>query len=255
MQHILVRLGWMQFHGEEIPGIPIEANGFCFVHDRKADAILQDIVNTPHAFVLGCIMDRQIDAERAWMIPIRVFDNYGTTDINALAKISEQEYIDLFVKNKYHRFNETMAKYFYAAIQRIVNVYHGNASQIWANNPSSADVVSRFQAFKGAGPKICTMATNILFRKLHVQMSDTRSIDISPDIQVCRVFSRMGLVESERDIQGVINVARQLSPDYPGVMDYVTWRIGRDYCHPTNPQCNKCPVATECPFAINSQHN
>ena len=46
--------------------------------------------------------------------------------------------------------------------------------------------------FRGAGPKIATMAANLLARHLKVPFSDYYSIDISVDVQVRRVLSRLG---------------------------------------------------------------
>ena len=34
-----------------------------------ADELMLDLENTPHAFVLGCVMDLGIQAEKAWIIP------------------------------------------------------------------------------------------------------------------------------------------------------------------------------------------
>ena len=37
-----------------------------FTKNPEVDALLNDLTNSPHAFVLACVMDRQIKAERAW---------------------------------------------------------------------------------------------------------------------------------------------------------------------------------------------
>jgi len=39
-----------------------------FTPDQKANDLLNKLEEFPHAFVLACIMDRQITAERAWII-------------------------------------------------------------------------------------------------------------------------------------------------------------------------------------------
>lgn len=73
---------------------------------------LNDIGKYPHAFVLACLTDKQMKAERAWKIPCKVYDELGNFDINYLAELPETTYIDLFLKNKYHRFNEVETKIF-----------------------------------------------------------------------------------------------------------------------------------------------
>lgn len=153
--------------------------------------VLSKIGNMPHLFVLGCIMDRQIPAERAWAIPEKVFKYFNCDTIPELAKISEQDYINCFVKEKLHRFNEIEGQCFYEAVQRIHDQYKDNAANIWQNNASAADVIERFKEFKGCGDKIATMATNILQRDLGVKFSDYSAIDVSPDVHVCRVLYKL----------------------------------------------------------------
>jgi len=59
-----------------------EAMSVYFVDDKKTNDLLNDIENNPHVYVLACLMDRQIKAQKAWAIPQRVFDILGTHEID-----------------------------------------------------------------------------------------------------------------------------------------------------------------------------
>lgn len=52
----------------EIKGIDI---------DPPAAALVQDLDAHPHAFVLGCVADRQVPADRAWELPWRLSQRVG----------------------------------------------------------------------------------------------------------------------------------------------------------------------------------
>ena len=209
--------------------------------------VLSKIGNMPHLFVLGCIMDRQIPAERAWAIPEKVFKYFNCDTIPELAKISEQDYINCFVKEKLHRFNEIEGQCFYEAVQRIHDQYKDNAANIWQNNASAADVIERFKEFKGCGDKIATMATNILQRDLGVKFSDYSAIDVSPDVHVCRVLYRLGLTSSIDDTKLAMEAARKINPAFPGIIDLACWKWGREICNPSKPNCKDCPLDSVCP--------
>lgn len=190
-------------------------------------------------------MDRQIKAKRAWLIPQKIFDVFGTHDFKRLTEKEEKDFIDIFQRKNLHRFNNDMAKVFYDGIQRIKNRYDGDASKIWKNNPSSALVVYRFLEFKGCGIKIATMAANILARQYKIPFADYYSINISPDVHVKRVMKRMGYVDNDSP-EIIIYKARQLYPEFPGIIDFSCWEIGRKYCTPTNPDCKNCIVSKSC---------
>lgn len=222
-EHLLVKLGRERFH--QAADGPVH-----FVDDVEANNLLNDLEHNPHAFVLACCMDRQTKAERAWVIPYKINEILGDFSIETLASVSRQEYQDIFEKESLHRFNEIMSGIFYEAAHRIQDVYDGDASKIWADKPSSATVVYRFLEFRGVGVKIATMAANMLARQLKVPFSDYYSIDISPDTHVKRVMGRMGLVGSNPDNEMIICKVRKLSPEFPGVIDFSLWEIGRTRC-------------------------
>lgn len=218
-----------------------------------ADQLLNDLERHPHAFVLACVMDRQIKAERAWLIPHRISEKLGGFSMDVLAKLSQKEVFRLMSKPEpLHRFAETMSRLFHAAVQRISKEYAGDASRIWADQPSSAHVVYRFLQFDGVGPKIATMATNILARDFKVPFSDFYSIDISADVHVRRVFGRLGLCPPDATIEQLVYKARALHPEFPGIMDFPSWEIGRSWCKPQNPVCSACYMRDLCPSAADA---
>ena len=222
--------------GTSIPGLTDEEN-----------RLVNDIDHYPHAFVLACCMDRQISSDRAWRIPCVVKNLCKEFTIEELASLPPEWYRQVFEENSLHRFNEIMADTFYDAVLRIRDEYGGDASRIWANRPSSAAVVYRFLQFKGVGVKIATMAANILAREFGVPFSDYYSIDASPDVHLIRVFRRTGLVRGAASRDEVIYKAREICPEFPGIVDGACWRIGREHCHPSNPDCAHCPVKENCP--------
>lgn len=216
-----------------------------FTNMDHIDKQLRDIKHKPYLFVLACVMDRQVKAELAWSIPYKVCEHFNADTFKKLQSISKDEIVRFFKENNIHRFDETMGQYFFDAVQRIATHYNGDASLIWANKPSSATVVYRFLCFKGVGIKIATMAANLLTKYFKVEFSDMSAIDVSPDVQVSRILYRLGLTES-KDITAAIYKAKELNPSFPGLIDSVCWEYGRNFCHPTQPECTKCPFNKVC---------
>ena len=239
MSSLLVQIGKERFAKETSQIVH-------FVDDDNANSILNDIENYPHAYVLACLMDRQIKAERAWVIPFEIYKEIGSFNFDELEKLDLIDFKEIFNRKKLHRFNNTMADIFHRALIDIRQKYNGNASKIWTNNPSSAAVVYRFLEFKGSGVKISTMAVNILARQFRVPFSDNYSIDISPDVHIIRVMKRMGFVPKNANNDMVIYKARELNPEFPGIIDFSCWEIGRKWCRPKNPICSECIVENDC---------
>ena len=221
-----------------------------FTKEAQADALLNDLDNHPHAFVLACVMNRQIKVERAWLIPDRISQKIGGFSMEKLNALSREDVHRLMREPALlHRFAGTMADHFYSAVQRIKNNYADDAARIWAGEPPSAEVVYRFLEFDGVGPKIASMAANILAREFKILFSDYYSIDISADVHVLRVFSRLGLCAADATVEQVIYKARALYPEFPGMMDFPCWEIGRNWCKSRNPVCSDCYMKDLCPTA------
>ncbi len=239
-EHILVKIGKERFNDTK-------DNVVNLVDNQDDNDFLNDLKNYPHAYVLACCMDRQTSSERAWMIPIKIKNILGSFEMDTLVSKTLEDYRKTFLDNNLHRFNETMAEVFYKAVQRIHTVYKDDASQIWKGSPSSATVVYRFLEFDGVGIKIATMAADILARQFKIPFSDYYSIDVSPDIHVRRVMYRLGLIDQNVTNEMIIYKAREMYPEFPGIIDFSLWEIGRTWCRPKDPDCKNCIVSSECP--------
>ena len=62
-----------------------------FTKVQEADVLLNDLTNHPHAFVLACVMDRQVKAEKAWLIPYLISEKIGEFSIGKLNSFTEFE--------------------------------------------------------------------------------------------------------------------------------------------------------------------
>ena len=77
MSSLLVKIGKERFAKETSQLVH-------FVDDDNANSLLNDIENYPHAYVLACLMDRQIKAERAWVIPFEIYKEIGSFNFDEL---------------------------------------------------------------------------------------------------------------------------------------------------------------------------
>jgi len=227
---------------EELWAMPFEP--VKFTKDPNANTFLNAIDKYPHGFVLGCLMDRQITAEVAWLMPYKVSQHVGGFGFDRFRNVS---ILDL--QNLIRHRAQNMPQYFHEAIQLIDNVYDGDASHIWKGSPSSATIVKRFLEFPGAGPKIASMGANILVRDFKIPVQDKYSIDISVDRHIRRVFERLGLVRDQASNEEIIYTARELNPIYPGIFDIATWDIGKLWCKANKPNCTACHMFDCCPTA------
>ncbi len=114
-----------------------------FTGVRAADDLLNDLDRHPHAFVIGCLMDRQIPAESAWLIPYRISEKLDGFSMETLCQLSRADVNRLMTQPEpLHRFVDKMSGFFQAAVQRISEHYAGDAARIWEGRTSSPTVAS-----------------------------------------------------------------------------------------------------------------
>jgi len=195
---------------------------------KEADDLYYDLEKNGHLFVLGCVMDLQIKAERAWKIPYLILKELGGFDFKRLLNLTLEDIRKKFLDKKFHRFNEVMAKRFYLAIKKIHDEYENDASKIWRESSSAAEVIRKFLEFEGVGQKIASMATNILVREYKIHLTDLSAIDVSTDTHVMRMMKKLGFTPENASREYVIFRARELYPKYPGILDIGLFQMGRE---------------------------
>lgn len=223
-------------------------NGPNFNVSPEASKLLTDLEKYPHLFLLACISNRRIPAEKAWNVPYNLSQFTKKLDINSLSKFESTDWLK-FTKSIGHRLPATMAKSFELAIKKIQTDYDGNAADIWNDKPSSAVIIKRLREFNGVGQKIAAMTAQILKRGFGIEYADRTNLDLAIDVHTKRVMKRLGLVTETATKKEILSKAREMNPDFPGIFDLPLWNIGRDFCHETKPKCKKCQLKKLCTFA------
>jgi len=222
------------------------AQGETLSKDPRADAFVKD---NPFAFLLAVIFDQMMDAERAWKAPYELKKRLGHLDPTRM--VADPRAVAAAIKKPpaLHRFVNDVSRRVVAAAHRVLTQYGGRAEAIWEDKPSAKQLQARFDEFDGIAQKKAAMAVEILERLLRVSVLQMEGSDIAYDRHVRRVFLRSGLALYD-DPDHMIGVARQLNAGRPGAIDYPAWRIGKEWCRPSEPACDDCPLREPCPKLI-----
>jgi hypothetical protein len=121
IRHRLVTRGKALF---DAPPLLVE-----FTREPGANVLLNDLERHPHAFVLGCVMDQQIRAERAWLIPYRIgqklvqkgLDGFSMDVLRALSRDDVQHLMSQ--PQPLHRFADRMGEHFRSAAPNFRSVW------------------------------------------------------------------------------------------------------------------------------------
>jgi endonuclease III len=145
-----------------------------------------------------------------------------------------------------HRYVNNVPSWIVLAARRVLDEYGGDAERIWNDQPTAEELRRRLERFQGIGQKKAAMAVEILERQRGVGITQLEGSDIAFDVHVRRVFLRTGMAERD-DERHMVQRARALNAARPGALDYPAWWIGHEWCRPTEPLCDACPIENVCP--------
>lgn len=215
-----------------------------FTDDQETNALN---ATNPFAFLLAAAIDRGALAENVWKTPLWLKRQLGHLDPAHIAAMSVDEIEEhLRALPKQPRYPHLAARTMHDCATQVCERWHGDAANIWRTQ-DARDISARLEAIFGVGPGISHMILNILYTdgKLSLPLEELKRVDGKSDVQVVRVFYRSGLTAQATE-RATIKAARDVHPAYPGELDQPAWQIGREFCHPANPDCAHCPLTAVC---------
>ena len=214
-----------------------------FTEDPKANEF---VLSDSNAFLFGVILNQWTKSERAWAAPFFLSQRLNGLDPKMVSQL-ETAYLSEIISAppSLHRIPTRVAEFLIQTSKTLVDKYSGDASNIWNDRPSSKELAKRLTEMHGIGQKKASMAMNILIKQLKLLITNPENIDVAYDIHIRRVFFRTGLVKEDLP-SAIIESARQLSPSFPAALDFPAWSIGRDWCFPSSPDCENCPLTLVC---------
>jgi uncharacterized HhH-GPD family protein len=175
-----VPAGWVAFVREAdlrpvpSPASAASAGQSAQTHDPAAEWLVQ---HDAFAFLLGVLFDHGIPAERAWRAPWLLQQRLGHLDPARLAADPESVAAAVATPPGLHRYHSTMAAWVVSAAAIVVDRYAGDASAMWADGATTAEVTERMTSLPGIGPTKAARAVALLQSYLGVPMSSELAAD------------------------------------------------------------------------------
>ena len=140
---------------------------FEIAQDPAADKVLDD---SPFALLVGMMLDQQYPMEHAFRGPAKVLERFGTVEPAAIAAADPEEFKALCsTPPAIHRFPGSMAARLQELARIVTDEYDGDASRIWTEATSGADLMKRLQALPGFGKQKAQIFTALVAKQLGVR--------------------------------------------------------------------------------------
>ncbi len=200
-------------------------------------------------FFLGAILDYHMQAEQVWQ-QTRKFAEQMLDDPDDLwefiTSFSEEAWKSKKKEFALHFLNDAHMRAWHIG-KDLVQYYEGDARKIWQGQ-EPASVHKRLQKLgkRGAGANISNMIVGALL--------DTGQIegigDVKADTHVRRVLGRVfnGKAFKANQSAQVVELARNIYPENPWLLDQPLYFLGADACYHKEPDCEYCYLRDECLF-------
>lgn len=204
-------------------------------------------------FFVGVMLDRIVKTSVAWNSGKLIVKEYGggKTDFWKIIRTINRDELHEFMKSgdggkALHRYHGKMTDNLKRAAGLMLEKYDGDPRKIWQVEKDNIEKIKRrFKEFHGIEEQLASMAVMILVRD-YKELGGKKSFPFlvpKEDVHTKKVFRRTGLIEGR---QTVVEVAKELNPDFPAILDEPAWIIGREYCFKNNPNCKECPITGVC---------
>jgi uncharacterized HhH-GPD family protein len=121
-----------------------------FTGDDEADELL---ASEPLALLIGFVLDQQVSVQKAFSGPLEIKRRIGSLDAAEIAGMDPGELDRAFrEKPALHRYPGTMAERTQALCAAIASEYGGDASRVWEEAETGADLERRLLDLPGIGP-------------------------------------------------------------------------------------------------------
>ena len=140
-----------------------------FTGDDEADALLAE---EPMALLVGFVLDQQVPVQKAFTGPLELKRRFGTLEAVKIAEADPGELDRIFrEKPALHRYPGTMAERTQDLAGAIASEYGGDASRVWSEAESGADLERRLLDLPGIGPMKARSLIAILVKRFGVRPS------------------------------------------------------------------------------------
>ena len=138
-----------------------------FTGNDEADQLLED---DPNALLIGFVLDQQVPLQKAFSGPFELRRRIGTLDVAKIAAM-DPGILEAAFKERpaLHRFPGNMARRTQDLAAAIARDYGGDASRIWREAESGADLEQRLLSLPGIGEMKAKTLIGIIGKRFGVK--------------------------------------------------------------------------------------
>ncbi|MFI1577470.1 HhH-GPD-type base excision DNA repair protein [Embleya sp. NPDC020630] len=173
------------------------------VHLAQQDEADELLGRSALAALTGMLLDQQIPMEWAFTGPYTITQRLGATDLDAheIAAYDPDAFTALFVeKPAVHRYPGSMAHRVQQLCQYLVEHYDGDASAVWADAKTGAELLKRLQELPGFGKQKAQIFLALLGKQYGVTPKGWR--------EAAGAYGEVGSYRSVADITGPDSLAK-----------------------------------------------
>ncbi|MGH3340973.1 MAG: HhH-GPD-type base excision DNA repair protein, partial [Propionibacteriaceae bacterium] len=117
-----------------------------------------------NALLIGMVLDQQVPMEKAFSGPLVIAQRMGgRLDVAKISAMSEEEFAELCSQRPaIHRFPAAMAKRIHQVCRVLADDYDGQATNVWKDARSGAEVKANLARLPGFGPDKAAIFTAVL---------------------------------------------------------------------------------------------